>query len=411
MRLLVLNDVGFLGGAGIATRRQVQSLLMLGHEVMVLCHDPLQPHAAILEPAEAWPGRWLGLQTLPQTHRSSGIPIEVSTQRICAAVASAYPEAIILGNIHGAGWSSALLLELRRLRVPIIAYLHDLHFATGRCTHPYACDLHLTGCHAACPTASEYPPLDPQLIHGEWELRRRIFCGPGAAHAACNSTWTQQMFLRSLPQAASVSVLHLGLDADVFRPSDRSAARHALGIPQDKFVVLAAAMKFNDPHKGGPIFEALVRKLAGKMHFIALGGGADSVPVDQSIPPSQDAAFLAQLYAAADVFVSTSTAESFGQTLLEAAACARPVVSLKTGGIPDVMRHGETGLLVEAGTGTMEEVAASLSAYLQQYQAQPALAEAHGRAARQRVEASFTLEAQAQNWAQLLATVRDRFGL
>lgn len=400
MRILIINDVGFLGGAGIATRRQVQSLLMLGHDVMLLCHDPLQAHAATFDTDASLPGRWLGLKSLPHTHRSSGVPVAISSQRICAAAGSAFPDAIIVGNIHGAGWSAGLLLELRRLKVPIFAYLHDLHFMTGRCTHPYACEMHLTGCNATCPTATEYPPLAPELIQEEWQLRREVFCGPSAAHLACNSTWTMNMFQRSMPAAASVSLLHLGLDKTVFQPCDRADARRALNIPQDRFVVLSAAMKFSDPHKGGSIFQEVVDRMSGTVHFVALGGGTESVAVDQSFPQSGDLDFLVQLYAAADVFLSTSTAESFGQTLLESAACGRPVVALKIGGIPDVVKDGVTGLLADPTSG--QEVAAALVENIGRYHRDAAMRLDHGLAARRLVEEHFDLEAQARRWEELL---------
>ena len=49
------------------------------------------------------------------------------------------------------------------------------------------------------------------------------------------------------------------------------------------------------------------------------------------------------------VFVIPSIEEAFGQTALESLACGRPVVGSDVGGIPDMVRDGETGLLVEPG--------------------------------------------------------------
>ncbi|MDQ2785544.1 MAG: glycosyltransferase family 4 protein, partial [Chloroflexota bacterium] len=60
-----------------------------------------------------------------------------------------------------------------------------------------------------------------------------------------------------------------------------------------------------------------------------------------------DHARLPEIYAAADIVVGTSFAnETFGMTLAEASACARPVVATRFGGFPEVVRDGETGLLV-----------------------------------------------------------------
>jgi glycosyltransferase involved in cell wall biosynthesis len=53
--------------------------------------------------------------------------------------------------------------------------------------------------------------------------------------------------------------------------------------------------------------------------------------------------------AAADVFVNPARVEGLPVAVLEAMALGRPVVATKAGGVPEIVRHGETGLLVDAG--------------------------------------------------------------
>jgi glycosyltransferase involved in cell wall biosynthesis len=48
-----------------------------------------------------------------------------------------------------------------------------------------------------------------------------------------------------------------------------------------------------------------------------------------------------------DVFVMSSVTEGLGTSLLDAMACARPIVATRTGGIPEVVEDGVNGLLVE----------------------------------------------------------------
>jgi glycosyltransferase involved in cell wall biosynthesis len=55
---------------------------------------------------------------------------------------------------------------------------------------------------------------------------------------------------------------------------------------------------------------------------------------------------LAQVYASADIFCFPSTTDTFGQVLLEAAASGLPAVAAAAGGAPELVRDGETGLLV-----------------------------------------------------------------
>jgi len=59
---------------------------------------------------------------------------------------------------------------------------------------------------------------------------------------------------------------------------------------------------------------------------------------------------LLAYYNAADVFVLPCSRETFGIVLVEAQACGLPVVAANSGGVPEVVRDGQTGLLFEAGS-------------------------------------------------------------
>ena len=52
------------------------------------------------------------------------------------------------------------------------------------------------------------------------------------------------------------------------------------------------------------------------------------------------------LHKAFDIFVMSSVTEGLGTSLLDAMACGKPIVATRTGGIPEVVVDGETGLLV-----------------------------------------------------------------
>lgn len=62
-----------------------------------------------------------------------------------------------------------------------------------------------------------------------------------------------------------------------------------------------------------------------------------------------------ELLACADLFLLPSKNESFGLSALEALACGTPVIASNTGGIPEVVAHGETGFLFPLGA--VEEMA------------------------------------------------------
>jgi phosphatidylinositol alpha-1,6-mannosyltransferase len=98
---------------------------------------------------------------------------------------------------------------------------------------------------------------------------------------------------------------------------------------------------------------------------------------------------LPRYYAACDVFLLPNRldgrdVEGFGIVFLEAAACARPVVAGNTGGVPEAVEHGVSGLLV-SGTEVGE-----LSAVLATLARSSALRRRLGEAGRARVLANFT---------------------
>ena len=106
---------------------------------------------------------------------------------------------------------------------------------------------------------------------------------------------------------------------------------------------------------------------------------------------------LVALLTAATVFACPSIYEPLGIVNLEAMACETAVVATSTGGIPEVVLHNETGLLVPIdqatdGTGTPldpDRYVADFAAALVELVADPPRAEVLGRAGRARAVESF----------------------
>jgi glycosyltransferase involved in cell wall biosynthesis len=102
---------------------------------------------------------------------------------------------------------------------------------------------------------------------------------------------------------------------------------------------------------------------------------------------------------AMDVFVLPSRTEGLPITILEAMAAGKPVVATTAGGIPEVVRDGETGLLVPPGDPDR------LAEAVMQLLEGPALAKAMGQAGRKRVTSVFTLEGEAEQTARVYRKV------
>lgn len=170
---------------------------------------------------------------------------------------------------------------------------------------------------------------------------------------------------RQMPEAP---VIWHGVDSQVFRPLDKREAKQALGLDPDRFLVLRVdknSMRKNYADTWAAL-RPVLRKYADidvffhtrpvtpdGVNLIAYIGNDEDIRDRLILPPqgtlggfvgwTQET--LATLYAAADLFVSTSWGEGFGLTILEAMACGTPVVAQDCSSITEVVGPG--GVLIQ----------------------------------------------------------------
>lgn len=152
-------------------------------------------------------------------------------------------------------------------------------------------------------------------------------------------------------------------------------ARLVSRLPSAPDLIIAG----DGPERAGLSAQAESLGLADRVHLI---GRADR---PQAVRLFQGCAF----------FVLPSRQEPQGIVSLEAMACAKPVVAANVGGVPEIVADGETGLLFPGGD------AVALENTLEQMLADPARAEAMGRAGRARAEAHFTWQRIADQYFEI----------
>ena len=200
--------------------------------------------------------------------------------------------------------------------------------------------------------------------------------------------------------AAAATLKRLGIDPDrptivfVGRITRQKGLPHLLRaceqLPADVQVILCAGAPDTPEIKAE--VEGLVARLREKRTGV--------VWIEEMLPRPE----LIAVLAASDVFVCPSVYEPLGIVNLEAMAVGLPVVGSATGGIPDVIVDGETGLLVpidqvQDGTGTPIDPArfeADLAERLTTLVTDTEAARTMGQAARRRVEEHFAWQAIAQ---------------
>lgn len=248
---------------------------------------------------------------------------------------------------------------------------------------------------------------------GKSRLKRglaRMLLGPASVIVA-NSRFTRDLCLHVCQELGldrdpqSMRVVPLGTDPAHFAPGgDGRAVRERHGLNGGRWMLTVANLT---PHKG---LDTGIRVLAelGRRHpelrYAIVGSGeqgddlrrlATQLGVGERVRfltgvPDAD---LPAIYNASAVYLGVSrleprSVEGFGISLIEASACGVPVVAGRSGGIPDTIREGETGLLVDPTDHV--EVASAVDAVL----GDPTLARALGARGRRAVETHF-------NWTRV----------
>ena len=167
-------------------------------------------------------------------------------------------------------------------------------------------------------------------------------------------------------------VIRLGIELDeriAPEQNGRDESRRYLGIPGDRFAVgwigrMTAVKRTDD------VLVAFKRLRESGVDAVLcmVGDGPDRPGLEQrahDLGIARHTLFLgyqedvAQFYAAFDALVLPSGNEGTPVSVIEALAAERPVVATRVGGVPDVVRDGEDGFLVEAGA--TEELADRLT--------------------------------------------------
>jgi glycosyltransferase involved in cell wall biosynthesis len=262
---------------------------------------------------------------------------------------------IQLYNTHGGYLAHRLLPRLARGR-PIVWRLSDMWPMTGHCAYAGACGRWLSGC-GACPDLLTYPGIGRDTTAWLWRQKRDIYRKLSLTVVA-PSSWTEDIAKRSpLFAGRAVHRIPNGLDLGVFRPHDRAAARAFLNIPQGCVALLYAPhVAAANARKGSDALASILSTLGPRSDVVVLVAGVGAQAwvgqVPQTVIPLgylTDDRLIAMANAAADVVVAPSAVENLPNSVIEAFACARPVVAFDAGGMRDAVRPGETGALVPLG--------------------------------------------------------------
>jgi glycosyltransferase involved in cell wall biosynthesis len=304
-------------------------------------------------------------------------------------------DVVQLYNTHGSYFSHTALPLLSRRR-PLVWRLSDMWPFTGHVAYSFDCERWRHGC-GSCPYLHEYPPLKRDTTALLWRIKRATYARSRLTIVA-PSRWIERL-VRDSPLLGHFPVHHVpnGIDLDVFRPVAKADARIRLGLAPERPVVLYGAVRMDDRRKGAAELRRALAHL-GDVDFDLVVMGEGAPPLDRpvrSLGLLEDDQRIALAYAAADVYVLPALAENLPNVALESLACGTAVAAFDVGGVPDVVRDGETGLL--ATVGDAEALAARVRTLLADDDLRARLA----GAGRDLMEREHTQELEARRLADL----------
>jgi glycosyltransferase involved in cell wall biosynthesis len=266
--------------------------------------------------------------------------------------------------------------------------------------------------------ARDYPPAayavrinkDAQLVvtrHVLFPLNRlhRITLAKAARIIAVSQAVACQLRADRIVPAEKISVVQNGIDGERFEKVQAKFSRQQFlrnwELPQDSLLI--GTVGELTPLKGQEEFvEAAARviKQYPNAYFVIAGIGSSRESKYRALLEQQIKKLnltervrllgwledIAELYCALDVFVSASHMESFGLAIGEAMAASTAVVATETAGAREIIRSGETGLLVPVGD--IHKLAEAILMLLEEKERRMSM----GAAAQYAVRAHFSLK-------------------
>jgi len=279
---------------------------------------------------------------------------------------------------------------LRRLLARWHPDLLNVHYASG-----YGTTAALSGFKPSVLSVwgSDVYDFPQQSALKGWLLRRNL---RGATAIASTSAAMADQVRRLTPERVQIAVTPFGVDLARFAPAEHPVARASLTIGTVKSLAPKYGLDLLLRAYAALVQDDAVRTQAPPTRLLIVGGGPQreslqalaeqlgiagrtefTGPVEHRDVPR----WLREL----DIYAAPSRldSESFGVAVIEASACALPVVVSDAGGLPEVVQHGRTGLVVPR-----DDVPA-LTAALRRLVLDPALRETLGRQGREHVQREY----------------------
>lgn len=290
-----------------------------------------------------------------------------------------------------AGWAngrdiiqarSRVAFALKRPGIPLVTTVH-----------------HLTTDPRLQPVSSLAQRIFYRLVESQydgWSIAK-------ADAVVCVSRYTQQMTEQTYGRK-DTHLIYDGIDTDVFTPVQHSERINELPASDARIRLVFVGNRTR--RKGFDLLPKIMDLLPDDyvLYYTAsFQAGVDTNPHPRMIPigtPDRDG--LVAAYRSADIMLFPSRLEGFGIAPAEALACGIPVVTTNASALPEVVDHGQSGILVEP-----DDVVGYANA-VRQLGEDAGLRRQYGQFGREKVARQFGYEMLGTQFARLYASLLQK---
>jgi glycosyltransferase involved in cell wall biosynthesis len=399
VKILIINTFDGQFGAAIATYRLHRGLRSIGISSNLLVQVKKTDDYSVIGPVT----KWQKLLAILRPHLDSVATYFYSKRHKTIFSSAWFPEKLtskivkLKPDIVHLFWVTGGFLRietLRNIKQPIVWTLHDMWPFTGGCHYDNDCGKFQQSC-GNCPilNSGNEQDLSRSILKRKQKSWKSV-----PIIVVATSHWLADMARSSsIFRDQRIEVIPNAIDVEIYKPSNKVAARAAYNFPQDKYLILFSAFSAtSDKRKGHQFLLMALEKMskagwASKAELVIIGASKPEFPPDMGMKvhymgQMHDEISQVLLYSAADVVVAPSMQENLSNTVMESLACATPVVAFNIGGMPDMINHRINGYL--ATPFEFDDLADGIMWVLEQKERHDSLS----KQARETVEKRYTFE-------------------
>jgi glycosyltransferase involved in cell wall biosynthesis len=253
-------------------------------------------------------------------------------------------------HLHWVAGGTVRIEDLGKINAPVVWNLQDMWPFTGGCHYTGHCTRYENNC-GKCEIldSNKENDLSKRVFKRKIEAYKKLYNLTIVGVSRWISGCAKSSFLFHNNRVLTIPNC---FDTDLLKPIDKSIARDIFGIPNNKKVILFAAMNsLDDPRKGAvQLLEALNLLELEDVVFVIAGSSKPEKKLKLKypvyfIPPLSDETSLPMMYNTADVVIVPSLQENLANSIIESLSCGIPVIAFNIGGNADMIDHKINGYL------------------------------------------------------------------